>query len=519
MKASSRVTINTGILYARMAITVFISLYTTRLVLDALGASDFGVFQVVASAIGMLGFLNAAMSAATQRFMSYAEGEGKKEKQIQIFNASVVLHFLIGIFMVLVMEGVGHFLFNGILEIPADRMEAAKVVFHFAVAMTWVNVLSVPYNAVINAHENMLFLAVIEIIDKLLKLVLAFYITYSPFSYDKLVAYGFFMAVISFLLLLIRHWYCSGKYEEVKFGIFRYYDRSMFKEMGSFAGWSFLSSSTSMISNYGQGIVLNMFFGTVVNAAQGVANDLSGKVGAFSTTMRRALNPVIDKSEGAGDRSKMLKTAILGGKMSFYLLIIFGLPIIIEMPMILNFWLHDIPKWAIIFCQLALVKSMIDQLFVTLVSSIAAVGNIRNFKIAESITHALPLILGYVVFTMGFKPYWIYIVFIFSQIINSGVILFYAGRVTGLSIPSFLKHTVLRSLLTLGVVIALDSIPYLFMSEDIIRLLAIGFLNGVGLIGTIWVVGLQDYEQAIFRDIIIKIKSNGISYLRNYSTK
>ena len=318
MQAASRVTLNTGILYARMAVTVFISLYTTRLILDALGASDYGIFIVIASAIGMMGFLNAAMSAATQRFMSYAEGEGKDEKQVKIFNISVVLHFLIGIIVVVMMEGGGYFLFSGILEIPADRLDVAWLIFHFAVVSTWFNILSVPYNAVLYAHENMLFMAVVETLDKLLRLGIAVYITYSPYGYDKLASFGLLVAVTSFVLLVIRHVYCSGKYKEVKYGIRQNFDYSLFREMTGFAGWSFLSSSTSMVANYGQGIVLNMFFGPVVNAAQGVAGDLSGKLGSFSGTMRRALNPVIDKTEGAGERNKMLRSAVLGGKMSFF---------------------------------------------------------------------------------------------------------------------------------------------------------------------------------------------------------
>lgn len=518
MQAYSRVTVNTGILYVRIAITIFISLYTTRLILDALGASDFGIFSVVASVIGMLGFLNASMSSATQRFMSYAEGEGKKEKQIKIFNASIVLHFLIGILIVIVMEGAGYFLFNGILEIPSARIGIAKLVFHFAVVSTWLNVLSVPYNAVLNAHENMLFMAILEVLDKILRLGIALFITYSPYGYDKLGSFGLLVALISLLLLFIKHIYCSIKYEEVEFGIYTYYDKPLFKEMTSFASWSLLSSSTSMVSTYGQGIVLNIFFGPIVNASQSIANDVSGKLGSFSITMRRALNPVIDKSEGAGDRNRMLKSSILGGKISFFLLSGFAIPAIIEMPWILNIWLKNVPQYAIIFCQLLLIKDLIDQIFITLNSSIIAVGDIRAYKIAESVIHSLPLIFVYWVFHFNYPPYWLYIIFIIYAIFNAGVRLFYAGRVCGLSIADFLKHTVFRSFVSFGITFLLGLLPLLIMKNSLYRLLLICSLTAVILSSLVWIIGLKDYEKNIFKRLFRRIKEEGFSYLRRYLT-
>ena len=213
MEQAKRVAKNTGFLYARMAITVFISLYVTRLVLAALGAEDFGTFSVVGGAIAMLTFLNAAMTAASQRFMSYAQGEGNNHKQKNIFNVSVLLHFFIAIAVVLLLEGAGYIFFNGLLKINPERMHAAKLIYQFLIVSTFFTIISVPYDAVINAHENMFFVAVLGIIESLLKLGIALFITYTVF--DKLISYGFLMALLAIFLLLVRRVYCHRKYEEV----------------------------------------------------------------------------------------------------------------------------------------------------------------------------------------------------------------------------------------------------------------------------------------------------------------
>jgi O-antigen/teichoic acid export membrane protein len=273
-RAAHRVAINTGILYVRIAITVFVSLYTTRVILGALGTEDFGIFNLVGGTIVMLTFLNASMAAATQRFMSYAQGQGDELRQRSIFNVSVVLHAIIAIVIVAILEGAGYILFNGVLKIAPDRMQAAWMVYQFAVASMFFTILSVPYDAVINAREHMLLFAVLGVIEAFLKLGIALFIV--KVDSDKLVVYGLLMALLSVALLLLRMMYCHICYHECKIAPVRYINRPLFKEMTSFAGWSFFGTSTSMIANYGQGVVLNMFFGAKVNAAQAVAGQVSG---------------------------------------------------------------------------------------------------------------------------------------------------------------------------------------------------------------------------------------------------
>lgn len=506
MTAANRVAKNTAILYGRMAITVFISLYATRLVLAALGASDFGIFNVVGGAIVMLTFLNNAMTAATQRFMSYAQGEQNKDKQKSIFNVSVVLHLLIGIVLIIILEAAGFFLFNGILNIDEERIEAAKLIFHFLVVSTFINVISVPYDAVINAHEDMMFVAVLGILEATLKLSIALFITQT--NSDKLVIYGLLTAALSIFLLLIQRFYCHKKYTEAKINIRKFFDKDLFKEMTSFGGWSLLGSTAGLVSTYGQGIVINMFFGTIVNAAQGVANQISGQLGAFSSTMMKALNPVIAKSEGAGNRVLMLKASITGSKFSYFLLAFFVIPVYIEMPYILNIWLQQVPEYTIVFCRLLLIINLIEQMFITLPTSIAATGNIKNYQKIVSILAIIPLIVSYILFQFGYPPHTLYYVFIIQRIVRAfGPILYFSNILCGISPSIFLKEVVLRSLFITASVSILSMIPIIVLDEGILRLSIILAISTTSFLILVKYFGLTEEEENQIEKIIKKVKS------------
>lgn len=419
-----------------MGITMFVSLYTTRLILNGLGASDFGIFNIVGGAIAMLGFLNAAMASATQRFMSYAEGEGNKEKQKYIFNISIVLHAAIAIIVGIALVGAGGFFFNGILTIPEDRVFAAEVVYASLIVSTMFTVLSVPYDAVLNAHENMRYYAIVGIIESFLKLAVAFACVYT--SSDKLIVYGILMAAIPLVTLFIMFVYCHKHYEECILAPRRFYSKPLMKEMTGFAGWNFLGTASSMIAQYGMGVVLNHFWGTLLNAAQGIANQLSGVLMTFSNNMLKAVTPALTKAEGAKDKERMEMFALLGCKYSYFILFLFAFPAMIEMPKILNLWLKDVPDWAVIFCRLQLVRSLAEQLFGNMQNAIAANGNIKQFQKTRCLINISPIILSYGLFIYDFPPYWMYITWIFFWGLLGGIAtVFYSNRYCEIEYSSF----------------------------------------------------------------------------------
>ncbi|SDZ75704.1 Na+-driven multidrug efflux pump [Porphyromonadaceae bacterium KH3R12] len=484
MDAANRVIKNTGFLYAKMAITVFVSLYTTRLLLSSLGAIDFGIFNVVGGIIAMLGFLDAAMAGATQRFMSIAEGEGKPEKKKAIFNISIILHLAIAIVLGLVLLIIGYFFFNGILNIPDDRVYAAKVVYGSMIVSTMLTVMTVPYEAVLNSHENMLYYAIVGVIESFLKLAVAFIVVYA--LQDKLIVYGVLMAVISLLVMAIMRIYCHRRYEECIIAPRRYWDRSLMRQMTGFAGWNLLNNASRMISQYGLGIVLNNFFGAILNAAQGIANQISGQLMAFSNTMIKAVSPMIAKSEGAGEREKMLNASLLSAKYGYLLFAIFAVPFLLETPYILEIWLEEVPDWAVLFVRLQLILLLVEQLTLMVGRSVEVQGDIKVYFALQSFLNILPIVLTYLFFSFGFPPYYLYIIWILvGGIISGSVCVYFAKLKCGLKFSDFMYKVFYPSVIpTIGMLITGAILVY-WLEESFLRLL---FVIGITTISFVIIV-------------------------------
>lgn len=512
MSTSKRIIKNTGFLYAKMGITMFISLYTTRLILNSLGASDFGIFNLVGGAIAMLGFLNAAMAGATQRFMSYSKGEGDEEKLKKIFNISFLLHlgisFLLGIALVIV----GYFFFNGILNIAPERIYAAKVVYGSLIVSTMFTVMSVPYDAVLNARENMLYYSIVGIIESLLKLGVAIFIIY--YAGDKLVLYGILMACIPLITLSIMRIYTHRNYEECVISPKKYWDKALMKEMTGFAGWNLLGSSTSMASQYGQGIVMNYFFGTVVNASQGIANQISGQLGVFSAVLMKALSPVITKQEGAGNNEMMKLAVFTGSKFIFYLRLVLYVPFFILMEEIFALWLTNVPLYAVVFGRLLLIRDLIEHPFSPFNTAIYAKGNIRKFQIYTSFFNLMPLGLGFLLFTLKFGPEYIYVAFIFSMFLKTLITLLFYKEKCDSNFDEIFKN-VLKPISIVGVISFLfPLLVYLNIEEKLLKIIMTIFVSIISYIFSVYLYGLRIEERKKIKDLI----NNFIYRLKNKLT-
>lgn len=498
MSTANRVIKNTGFLYAKMAITVFISLYTTRLILNSLGASDFGIFNIVGGAISMLGFLNAAMAGATQRFMSYSEGEGDREKQKKIFNISIVLHALISLLVVLVLLVAGTFFFDGILNIPADRRFAAQVIYGSLIVSTAFTVMSVPYDAVMNAHENMKYYALIGIFESLLKLAVAFVCVYTAF--DRLIVYGLLMAAIPLITLTIMRLYCHRHYAECVLAPKRYWDKAVAKEMTGFAGWNFLTSAASMIGQYGLGIVLNMFHGTIANAAQGIANQISGQLGAFGSSIKKALNPVISKSAGGGNEALMKQSSITGTKITFFVVTVLFVPVMVDIHFVLIAWLKVPPTYSVEFCLLLLVYNTIQNLTLFIPQAIAAVGNIKGSSIYNSVLSLAPIVLSYIGFYYGLPPTYMYVFLILSGLVRVGVDLYLGQKICHINARDFFFQVVMRLTLCFALSYGIGSL-FLFLSPSFYRLALIIFVCLATYTLLFYVIAMDKREKEIVRNM------------------
>lgn len=440
-QTANRIVKNTGFLYVRMGITMFISLWSTRLVLNALGVSDFGIFGIVGGAIAMLGFLNASMSNATQRFMSYSQGKNDPEEQKTVFNCSLLIHIIISIVVIILLEIAAYPLFNGVLSIPPDRMNAAQQVYQFMILSTALTIVSVPYDAAITAHENMGYYAIIGVIESIFKLSIAFYVVKT--LNDKLIVYGLLMAALTAIMLIIKMSYCRLKYEECIIDKKYFYKRDITKEIVHFAGWSFARNVGTVVGNNGGEVVLNHYFGPSVNAAGGVGAQLRGQMMAFSNGLLKALNPVIVKKEGGGERESMLKFSITGAKMSYLLFAVLALPFIIEAPYILKLWLKNVPEWAVCFSRLQMLTGLGEQITITMGTALAATGYIKNYNIFSGIAHFLPLLLYVILFSMGAPPYLLYLTCLINFVfIDRGFLLIQCKNHCGLDIKAFLIEVV-----------------------------------------------------------------------------
>ena len=472
MGTANRVVKNTGYLYIKMAVTVFISLWTTRLILNTLGASDFGIFNIVGGAIGMLGFLNGSLASATQRFMSFHQGAGDYQKASQIFNISIALHLFMSLIVAIALIIAGWFFFNGILNIPSNREFAAVIVYISLIVSTVFTVMTVPYDATLNAHENMKYYAFVGILESFLKLAVAYVVIFS--IQDKLVVYGILMAGIPLITLTIMRLYCRKQYVECKVNIRKNWDSSVAREMVKFAGWSFLGSMSSLVGNYGGGIVVNHFFSTIANAAIGIANQLNGQLLTFSTNMLKAVSPVIIKKEGANKNEEMLFVSFMGCKYSFLLFLPFVIPVVIEAPYILKLWLKNVPEWAVLFTRLQLVRTLLEQLYTSMGTSLSAHGEIRQINTVNCFNNLAPIPVVSILFILNFSIVWYYIVVMFFMVgLTSMSILYYCHKLCNMSLVDYLK-TVLSPCFIIMMISTFVSLFFnLLIEEGLFRLLLI----------------------------------------------
>ena len=504
-EVAKRVIQNTGFLYGRMLISIFIILYTTRLVLNTLGESDFGIFNVVGGVIALLSFVSASVSASTQRYLNYHEGAGNLLMQKRIFNVSLVLHLLVSAVMVVCLLVVGYFCFQYVLNIPPERTFAAQVVFASLIVSVIGTIMTAPYEAAINAHENMKFYAILGVADSVLKLIIAYVTIYS--SGDKLITYGFLMAFLPFFTFGVSLIYCHRHYEECEMGIKRYWDEGLMKELLGFAGWSFVGTSSAVISNYGAGLVLNHFFGTLLNAAHGIGIQVIGQLMAFARHMLKALNPVIAKSEGAGNRQQMITASLMGCKFSYFILAFFAIPAMVEMPYILEIWLKNVPQWTVIISRLLLIRSLIEHTTIVFSSSLAAEGRIKALNKWVCFVELLPLVLSYVLFYFGFSPIWMYIVGIVTYgLMFSAVHIYYMHANCGMAYSDFFYRVALPVVGLTLIVFAIDLVPLYFMAQGMLRLVIVLLLSTLTFCVALFFVGLSSNERALFVQLLQKIR-------------
>ena len=443
MSTAQRVIKNTIWLYVRMAASIFVNVFTTRILLQALGASDYGLYNVVGGAIAMLGFLSSSMSTATQRFISYAQGQGSQDRVKEIFNNAQIVHYGLAVITVVLLTAAAFIFFNGVLNIPPGREMVARGVYACVVFSTVFSITIVPYDATLNAHENMRFYSIAGIFDVIFKFLIAIIVLYV--DGERLLLYAILMVLESWLLRLITKYYCTRHYEECRRPELRkYFSRDTVRQMTSFAGWNLANIATLMLSLFGMTLVVNHFFGTEINAALGVATQLSGVLMAVSMNMIKAITPVLVKKEGGRQREQMLQITYVSCKFSYLLFSFFCIPVIFFIQPILDLWLHDVPAWTDVFCQLLLISTLVDQVTIFLFQSLQAEGHIKQYSLVKSFINILPIIISILMFALyDFEPYWALVNHMVGKGVLGGMLnLHYARKNIGLSIKAFMARVI-----------------------------------------------------------------------------
>lgn len=503
MSTSDRIVKNTGYLYAKMVISIFVSLLSTRIVLDSLGASDMGIFGVLGSAIAMLGFINTSMAFATQRFMNYQEGKGDLLVKKRIYNASVVIHFFISVFIVVVFLLIEPFVFDYLVKIDTNRLFAARWVYRFSVFSTFFTIITVPYDAVINSHENMFFYSLVGVIDVFLKLFVAFFITITV--YDKLIVYGLLITVVSVATFLMMYYYCIKRYEECVFSPKKYFDYKLLKQMMSFGGWNLVGTSSTMLSNYGVNIVVNNFFGTILNATLSVCTQLTSQLLALSTNLMKAANPVIVKKEGSGQRLKMYEITFTACKLSYITYVIIAVPFLLECEFVLNLWLKDVPPYCLQFCQLTFFLKLVEQITTPLNTSISAVGKIKQYNIVISFFQFFQVVLLVLFFILGFAPYFCVVAMIVSALLCSAYKIFYCKKYMSMDYLMFLNSIVIRCLSHSFTTICVGCFIVYFMQEGFIRFFIVCLVTFFFNVFLFYAYLLQSNEREITKSVLINV--------------
>ena len=427
---------NTVFLYFRMILIMLVTLYTSRVILAELGVIDYGIYNVVGGVVTMFSFLNNCMTTATQRFLTFELGTGNDSKMKRIFAASLNIHILIAVIIVLFAETIGLWFVNNKLNIDATRYYAANWVYQCSVLTLCVNIIQVPYNAVLIAHEKMNVYAYISILEVFFRLGIVYVLCIV--SYDKLIIYGILVLFVQLIIRMIYQIVCKRKYDECHFCLF--WEKQLYYKIASFAGWTLFGSIAWLLKDQGLNIMLNMFFGPVINAARAVAMQVSSAVMSFISNFQVALNPQITKKYAIGEIEGMEKLTFNGIKFSLLLLFVIAFPLMLNVNYILNLWLEEVPEYSAYFIILIVVDALIGNLFGgPLMTSLSATGNIRNYQIIVSSVIILIIPVAYIALRVGYPPESVFYVTIVFTLLSGIVRFMFAKLLIGFSFCHYLK--------------------------------------------------------------------------------
>lgn len=500
---NKRIAKNTLLLYFRMLFMMVVSLYTSRVILNALGVVDFGIYNVVGGVVAMFTVISGSLSAAISRFITYELGRGNQSKLNKIFSASVTIQLLLSLIIVILIELVGVWFLNNKMTIPEDRMNATNWVLQFSIVTFVINLISVPYNAAIISHERMSAFAYISILEVVCKLAIAFLIMVSPM--DKLVFYAILMCAVSIIIRLTYGYYCKRHFVECTYHF--HWDVDVLKEMFGFAGWNFIGASSTVLRDQGGNIVINLFYGPSVNAARGIANQVNSAIMGFVSNFMTALNPQITKSYASGDRQYMLTLIFQGARLSFYMLLLLSLPVLVNTHYILVIWLKIVPEHAVLFVQLILIFAMSESISNPLITAMLATGKIKKYQIVVGGLQLLNLPVSYVCLRFGCIPETVLLVaIVISQCCLAARLYMLRGMI-GLSSILYIKKVYFNIFVVAFLSLVIPGLLSKYLEESLLSFLLISLVSIICTIVVEFFVGCNRKERAFVIDKMNVVKN------------
>lgn len=494
---NKRIAKNTLALYVRMFLMLAIGLYTSRVVLDVLGASDFGVYNVVCGVVTMFTIINGTLATGTQRFLNFSMGSGDEEKMKKTFNTAFLLHLFLMLVVVVLIETIGLWFLNNKLVIPANKMGDAFWIFQFSVVVCALQITQVPYTACIIAHERMKIYAYMGIFDVVMKLIVVFSLLWA--DVNKLILYGLLLMFVQIIDIMVYRIYCIKNFKESHINM--QFEKKEAKEMLVFSGWNIMGCMAVTLNGQGINILLNTFFGPIVNAARAISMQVNGVVTQFVGNFQTAVNPQIVKLYAQGEKEEMYYLICNNSKYAAYMMMLLIIPLITEMSYILHLWLgSNVPEFTVVFTQIIMFQSLITTISRPLVTGIHAIGKMKVPNWVNGTVLLMIVPVSYLLLYMGFTVVHVYLACLIPWLFELSFCIYFVNRHLNCSISYFVSRVLLKVLL-------------MFISASICSLaihwlMPYGFLRvlAVVTIGELWAIGII-YKFGVGNNIKVLIKS------------
>lgn len=502
---SKRIAKNTLMLYFRQILIMLVSLYTVRVVLNVLGAEDYGIYNVVAGVVTMFSFLSGSMATASQRFFSVYIGKSEPENLKKYFYVTMTTYLFIALILIIISETLGLWFVNNKLVIPIERKIAALWIYQFSIIGFVFTVMVTPFMSSIIAHENMNVYAYVSIVEVGLRLAVVYLL--KLFSIDKLFLYGLLLLGVAVINSSLYFVYSVVHYEECRLKFL--WNKKIFIEISSYTGWNLMGAISSIFRNQGINILLNMFFGPIINAARGVAFQVSNAINSFAQNFSTAFRPQIVKTYAADEKEKCMNLVFMASKISFFLMFFISLPVLLQTPFLLKVWLKQVPNYTILFTRLVVIDAVIESASFALIGLMSAHGRIKEYQLIVSGITLLNLPVSFIFLKFGFPAQITMIIAIVISIVAFVARLWVLRWLTSLNLSSYFKNVLWPILVVTVISSIIPLIVNHLMNENFISFICVGFVSVISVGFGIWFLGLSKTERkSVVKKIQIKLKGN-----------